>query len=428
MHVTVSTKPKSLVSLAVEVPWEEVRPYLAQAARAWSEEHPVPGFRKGQAPFDIIEKRLGREALLDLALEILVSHTYLKAVTEQKLETIGQPQVEMRAKAWDLPVQYEAVVAVIPEVKLSSLEKISVARNKISVSEEEIEKLLEDLRRLRAQDCVVDEPAAKGHKVTFHYRLSQDHVALEGSPIGDTDIVLGETQVLPGFSEALIGMKAGEEKKFSVRFPDTWSRKDLAGRIVDVELKVKHVAHIDLPPLDEGFAAQLGSFKTMAELRDNMRANVKLEKEDMEERRVGSAAVEALVKMSTFGIVPDILIDAEITRIQDEIAYEVRRQGIVFEEWLKKLGKTEQDLKKELQPQAEARVKATLALRALAKSEQIVPEEKELLEEVEHILQHAGNDPVLLERVHSHAFHEYLKNQIVTRKAVEWLKKKVVRG
>ncbi|MFA4872497.1 MAG: trigger factor [Patescibacteria group bacterium] len=428
MNVTLTKKPKSLISLMIEVPWEEVQPYLTQAARAWSEEHPVPGFRKGQAPFDIIEKRLGREALLDMALEILVSHTYLKAVTEHKLDTIGQPQVEMRAKAWDLPVQYEAVVAVIPEVKLSPLEKISVARNKVSVSEEEIEKLLEELRRARAQDRVVDEPAAKGHRVTFHYRLSQDRVVFEGSPAGDTDIVLGETPVLPGFSEQLIGMKAGEEKRFPIRFPDTWSRKDLAGRSVEVELMVKKVATIDLPALDDGFVAKLGSFKTIAELRDNMRANVQLEKEDTEERRVGSAAVEALVRMSTFDAVPDIIIDAEITRIQDEIAYEVRQQGIVYEDWLKKLGKMEQDLKKELQPQAEARVKATLALRALAKSEEVIPEEKELLEEVEHVLQHAGNDPVLLERVHSHAFHEYLKNQIVTKKTVEWLKKKVVRG
>ncbi len=428
MNVNITTKPKSLVSLVVEVPWNEVQPYLIQAGRAWSEEHPVPGFRKGQVPFDIIEKRLGREALLDMALEILISHTYLKAVTEQRLDTIGQPQVEMRAKDFEKPVQYEAVVAVIPEVKLSPWEKISVARNKVSVSGEEIEKIFEDLRRLRVTDRVVDEPAAKGHKVTFHYRLSQDHVALEGTPLGDTDIVLGETPVLPGFSEQLIGMKAGEEKRFSTRFPDSWSRKDLAGRLVDVELKVKHVAHIDLPSLDDDFAAKLGNFKTMAELRDSMRANVQLEKEDTEERRVGSAAVDALVKMSLFGSVPDILIDAEITRIQDEIAYEVRRQGIVYEDWLKKLGRTEQDLKQELQPQAEARVKATLALRALSKSEQIVPEEKELLEEVEHILQHAGNDSILLERVHSHAFHEYLKNQIVTRKAVEWLKKKVIRS
>lgn len=427
MNVNITKRPKSLVSLTVEVPWDEVMSYVERAAKEYGEKTGVPGFRKGQTPFDIIEKRLGREALFDMALEILVSHTYLKAVTEQKLETVGQPQVEMRAKVWDQPVRYEAAVAIIPELILSPLEKISVTRNKVSVSEEEIEKLLEELRRLRATHRVVDEPAARGHKVTFHYRLSQDHVALEGVPASDTEIVLGETKVLPGFSEQLIGMKAGEEKRFSARFPGSWSRKDLAGRLVDVELQVTHVAAIDLPPLDDGFAVQLGSFKTMGELRDKMKENALLEKEETEERRAGSAAVEALVKASSFGAIPDILIDAEIARIQDEIAYEVRQQGIVFEEWLKKLGKTEHDLKKELEGQAEARVKAMLALRALAKSEEIVPEEKEVLEEVEHVLRHAEHDPVLLERVHSHEFHEHLKNQVVTKKTVEWLKKKVVR-
>ncbi|MEW6610612.1 MAG: trigger factor [Patescibacteria group bacterium] len=426
MNVSVIKKPKSLVSLTVEVPWDEVQPYLARAGRAWNEEHAVPGFRKGQAPLDIIEKRLGKEALFDIAIDALVHHTYLKAVAERHLETIGQPQLIFHTKELDKPVRYEAVVALMPDVTLAPLQNISVTKNTIRVDDHEVEKLLEEIRRLRAHDRVVDEPVTLGHKVTFHYHLRQDHVDVGGSMGADTDIVLGETPVLPGFSEALLGMKAGEEKQFSTRFPDSWSRKDLAGRTVEVTLKVVRVAHLDLPPLNDGFAVMLGNFKNMTELREKMKENLQLEKEDEEERRVGGAAVDALVKMSAFSEIPDILIESEAARMRGEIAHEVRQHGVTVEEWLKKLGKTEEGLAKELQPQAGARVKATLAMRALAKEQDIMPEEKELAEEVEHVLRHAGSDPVVVERIHSPAFREYLQNQIVARKTIEWLKIKVV--
>jgi trigger factor len=427
MNISVTKKPKSLISLAVEIPWDEVQPYLERAAKEYSEKAAVPGFRKGQVPYAVILQRLGIEALLDLALETLVSHTYMKGLMDHKLETVGAPQVDIKARTPRQPVRYEAVVAAVPEVALGEIGKLSVARKAVVITEEETDKLLAELQRMRATEREVAEPAAKGHKVTMSYRLLQDNVPLEGSSAADTDIVLGETQVLPGFSEHIIGMKAGEEKKFPVRFPDTWSRKDLAGRTAEVELQLKKVAAIDLPPVDDAFAASLGTFKTAQELKDKMRENIKLEKEDAEERRVGSAAVEALVKASTFGELPDILIEGELDRMIEEISHEVTHYGVSFDDWLKKINKTKEGIRKEHHAQAAERVKASLVLRALAKDRDIVPEEKELLEEVEKVLRQVGGDPAAQERIRTHAFHEYLKNQIVTRKTVEWLKRKIVK-
>ena len=426
MEITLARKPKSLVSLSIEIPWEDVKPYLARAAKEYGEKAAIPGFRKGQVPYDVIEKRLGVNALLDLALETLVSHTYVQALKTHKLETVGAPKVDVKARTPRQPVQYEAVVAVLPEVALGSLGKLSVKKAAIEVTDDDVEKLVKDLQRLRATEREVTEPAAKGHKVTVSYRLSQDKVPLEGSSATDTDIVLGETQVLSEFSEHLLGMKAGEEKTFPVRFPDTWSRKDLAGRTVEVALQMKKVSVLDLPPLDDAFVASVGAFKTAQELRDKMWDNIKFEKEDAEERRTGAAAVEALVKASGFGELPDILIGGELDRMGEEIAHEVTRYGVSFDDWLKKLNKTKDALRNEFQPQAEARVKASLVLRALARDQEIVPEEKELLEEIQKILQQAGGNPEAQERIRTHAFHDYLKNQIVTRKTVEWLKSKIV--
>ena len=426
MNITVKKQPKSLVSLSIEVPWEDVQPYLKRAAKEYGEKTSVPGFRRGQVPYEVIEKRLGIEALLDLALETLVSHTYVQALKTHKLETVGAPKVDVKARTPRQPVQYEAVVAMLPEVKLGSLEKLSVKKAAVAVTDEDVEKLMKDLQRMRATEREVSEPAAKGHKVTVSYHLSQDKVPLEGSSATDTDIVLGETQVLPGFSESLIGMKAGEEKTFPVRFPDTWSRKDLAGRTVNVELSLKKVAVIDLPAVDDAFAASVGTFATAQELKDKMRENIRLEKEETEERRVGSVAVEAVVKTSTFGEIPEILISAEIDRMVEDVTREVTHYGVSFVDWLKKLNKTREALRKEFEPQAVERVRASLALRALAQEQEIVPEEKELLEEVQKILQQAGGNPEAQERIRTHAFHDYLKNQIVTRKTVEWLKSKIV--
>lgn len=426
MNITVEKKPKSITSLIIEIPWDEVRPYLERAAREYSEKVATPGFRKGQVPYTVIEQRLGIEALLDLAQETLVSHTYLKALQEHGLETVGAPQVDIRAKAPYQQVKYEAVVAVLPEVTLASIAKLTVKKNTVEVTVQDTERIIKELQRMRATEREIIGPAEKKHKVTFSYRLLQDKLPLEGSGVTESDMVLGETPTLPGFSDHMIGMKAGEEKKFSVSFPNTWSRKDLAGRTVEVELMMKKIAAIDLPAVDDTFAASVGNFRNADELREKMHDNLRLEKEDAEERRQESAAVEALIQASTFGELPDILIEGELDRMREEIAGEVQQYGVAFKEWLKKMNKTPDSLRQELRPQATARVKASLVLRRCAEAQKIIAEDKEILEEIEKILSQTAGDRATQERIHSHAFHEYLKNQIVTRKTLEWLKSKIV--
>jgi len=416
-----------MVKLTIEVPWESVLPHLKRVAKEYAEAHPIPGFRKGQAPYEVIEQKLGAAALLELAQETIVARTYVEALRREELTTVGPPQVNITARTAHMPFRYEATVALVPQVKLALLDGFTVQRQPQAVTQADVEKLLEELRWLKAQEREIAGTAQIGHKVTIQYRLSQNGVPLEGGAHQGSDLILGKTQVLPEFAERLQGMRAGEERRFTVKFPDTWSRKDLAGRRVEVELTLKRVSAIDLPEINDAFAQSLGKFENLRALQIQLENNIRKEKEGREENRVAAEAVRRIVAKSEFSDIPDILIEGETDRLFEEMGASLKESGIALKDWLARVRKDEQVLRQELQPQAKERVQSSLILRTVAREQAIEADDGEVLEEMQAILNRSGGDPQVRERIQSHEFHEQVKHRIIMRKAVEWIKEKVVK-
>jgi len=428
MNATITKKPKAMALVEVELPWEEVMRHIKRAAKEYSENRTISGFRKGQAPYEVVEKKLGVPALLELATESLVAQTYFKVLKEHKMETIGAPKVTVLPRGPEQEFRFHAETAVMPEVTLPDFKEVRVVRTPVEVKEEDINKLMDELRWMGAKDHEIQDPAAMGHKVTVIYRLSQGNVPLEGGTDIDTSVILGKTQVLPEFAEHIQGMKAGESKQFKVKFPASWSRKDLAGRNVDVDLNVKTVARIDLPAADDEFAKSMGDFSGIDQLKEKMKENLQREKEQEEDQRIATAALAAVTEKSNFGEIPDIMINAECDRILEDIAARLEGSGITMAQWLERTKKTDAALREEMKPQAFERVKSLLVMRNVAQEQDIKAEDQEVLQEVEEMVKQAQGDLSIQDRVRTHEFHEYLQNKIVTRKTVEWIKERVAKG
>ena len=196
MQVLITKKPKSLVTLTVEVPWEKAMEYVKRAAKEFSQTHAIPGFRKGQVPYEVVEEKLGLAALLELARETLIAHTYFQALKQHELEAIGAPKVTILARVPGEAFRYEAEASVVPEAALPEFGNIQINRKPVEVDDAEVEKLIDELRWMRAREQEVAEPAVTGHKVTITYQLRQGAVPLEGGSAMDTSVLLGRTQVL----------------------------------------------------------------------------------------------------------------------------------------------------------------------------------------------------------------------------------------
>lgn len=388
MNVSVEKLPKSRVSLRIEVPPEDVKPYLERAARELSREHPPKGFRPGAVPFEILRSTLGDQPIVERALKELVPKTYVQTLLEREdIEAIGQPEVEVERVAFDECLVYRAAVAVLPGVQLGDYRSIRAAKRVVTVEDTEVARELEQVRKLRATYLTVPRGAAVGDRVEIEISAQAAGRPLETGASGKQPILLGEGHLVPGFEECLFGMREGAQKTFSLTFPENHHRGDLRGKAVEFHVTVGVVQQQVLPLLDDAFAKSLGKFSGLQDLKEQLGANLKEEKETREQERFRQEVLREVVVGTTYGEFPDVLVERELNAMLAELQEGVADTGLSFEAYLTQVRKSPQELKDQWRPQALVRLRAGLALRAIAKAERITATEEETQEEVEKTVQ-----------------------------------------
>jgi len=385
MKVSADPVENRQATLTIEMEPAEIDKYMEKAYHRLVHKVSVPGFRKGKAPRDVLERHIGRDALFKEALEDLIPETYEEALEEQKLEPIAQPQFELIQTE---PLIFKAVVPLKPTVKLGDYAKIKVESKPVEVSEEDVNTAIEQLRQQQAVLAPVDRPIQFGDIVTIDIDGEKD-----GEPFSirkDTEYeVLKEAKLpLPGFAEKLEGMNKDEEKSFVLSYPQDYEMQELAGKDHAFRVTAKEIKEKILPEVDDEFAKTMGK-EDVASFREQIVSSLKARAEERARMELEQKAVDAAVEISDVEY-PTVLVDKEIERLLSDEARHFTEGISGLENYLKTIDKTLEGHMEELRPTANQRVVRSLVLGELAEAEKIEVTDADIDAEIDKMLKDAA--------------------------------------
>jgi trigger factor len=413
--------PKSQLEIRVVIPAKELEPYLNKATEKLSSQTKIDGFRPGKIPPEILKKKVGEIKIYEEAAILAVEKSYIEIASREKFEPLGSPKINFEKLAPDNDFIYKAIVDLMPKVKIGDLKSIKIKEREINITDNDIEKVIEDLRKMRATETLENKKAAKGDKVEIDFDILRDNVPIDGGVQKKYPLVIGDGQFIPGFEDNLIGLEANSEKEFELNFPEKYHNKNLAGKPAKFKVKMLAVYRRSLPELNDEFAKTLGS-QTIADLKKQIEHNLEHEEHHKEEERVETEILNQLIEKSQIGEIPDSLITSETAKMVQELENNVVAQGLKFDEYLKHLNKTPDQLKLDFAPQAIKRIKAALLTRAIFFKEKFEIAESEVEKEIEAMSRYYQNNPEIVKSLKTPEYRDYVRNMIGNRKVMEYLK------
>ncbi len=415
----VSTEPveNSQITLNIEMEQVEIDKYLDKAYSRLVKRVSVPGFRKGKAPRDILERHIGKDTLFQEALEDLIPTVYREALDEQKIDPIAQPQFELIKTE---PLIFKAVVPLKPTVKLGDYKQIKVESKPVKISKKDVDATVEQLREQQAILLPVDRQVQFNDIVTIDVEGEREG---EQFPIRK-DVVYEVTKEarlpLPGFAEMLESMNKGDEKSFTLSYPQDYEMKELAGKEHTFKVAVKEIKEKKLAEVDDEFAKSLGK-DDVASLLEHIESNLKARAEERARVELEQAAVDKLVELGEVEY-PPVLVEKEIDRLLNDEARHFTEGVAGLENYLKTLNKTMDNHREELRPIASKRVVRSLVLGELAESEKIEVTESDIDAEVDKMAQDDDKQADDIRKLFSlPQARESIKQFLMGRKAMDRL-------
>jgi len=422
LKTNVTELPESRVRVDAEVSAEEVERRLQQAARKLGGQLRIPGFRKGKVPPTVVIRRLGREAVFDEALRSALGEWYVDAIDTSGIAPVGEPDFNF---ADDIPGQGEPLafsieIGVRPTATLGDYKGLEVGRREPTVADEEIDAEVERLRDRLATLDTVERPAQSGDHVVTDYLGKVGGEPFDGGEGRDQLIELGSGRLIPGFEEQLVGASAGDERTIEVTFPDGYPG-DLGGQDATFDITVHEVKAKRLPELDDDFAAEASEFDTLAELREDIAGRLRHSDEHAVEREFEEAVIEAATNDAHIDL-PEKLIHARAHELLEQTLSSLARQGINKDTYLKIVGKDEEELAHEAEPDAATALRREAMLAAIVAAEQIEPTDEDLVEALRPATERDGSDPSeLVEQLRKAGRLDSLREDVAARQAVELL-------
>ena len=419
MKVTNEKTENCQAFLTVEMEPDEVEESLERSYYRLAKKTNIPGFRKGKAPRAILERYIGKESLLEDALNSLLPEAYEKAIKEQKIEAFAQPHIEI---AQTDPVIFKVAVPLTPTIKLGDYHHIQVAPEPVELTEDDVSATIEQLRHQHATWEPVERPVDFDDLVVLDIESNIEDKPFINQKGAQYQVLRELPFPAPGFAELLVGMIRNEEKKFKLQFPLDYPRGELAGKEPSFKVRVTEIKQEKLPELNNEFAKEISpDFKSLKSLRKKVSANLRLRAEekagiDFEER-----VIEAVVDITELEF-PPILVEVEVDQL---INLQLRRWqmgGRSLEEYLSSIDKTEEELQQELHPLATKRVTQSLTLGRIAEEEKVEVSDSEISAEIENMTKSATeNKDELNKFLSAHRSRESIKQVLITRRTIQRL-------
>ncbi|MCG0239637.1 MAG: trigger factor [Firmicutes bacterium] len=422
MKATWDRLEKNVMQFRVEVEAERFSRAVDAAFRKLVRNARIPGFRPGKAPRFVFERYYGKETLIQQAVEDLLPEVYAEALEAGQVQPIDQPKIELEQAEEGKDFIFKGTVQVKPEVKLGRLDGFGLTYPDTSVTDEQVDAQLNQLRERMAQ-LVPDETGEvrQGSFVVVDFEGYIDGEKFEGGSGEGVTVEVGAGQLIPGFEEQLVGMKAGEEKEIQVTFPEDYPVEHLRGKAASFKVKVRDVKRKELPALDDAFAASVSRFQTLQELRADIQNKLREVAERQAEENFRNQVVEAVTAEAEVEV-PEVLTHRRIHTLIDEFAHSLSHQGMTLEAYLQATGKDLETLHKEFEEPARKQVKTELVLEAVAKQEGLEVTEAEIDAEFEAMARLYRSQAREIDRLRRNPeYRERVRENLLRQKAVSHL-------
>ena len=379
----------------------------------------IPGFRKGKAPLQIVEKYYGKEIFYEDAFNEIAPAALEEAVKENNLEVVSRPNIDITQIEKGKDVIFTAVMQTKPEVELGKYKGIEVKKIEYNVTDKDIEEELKHMQEHNSRLVTVEDRAVKkGDIAVIDFEGFVDDKAFEGGKGENYELEIGSNTFIPGFEDQVIGMQVDEGKDVKVKFPEEYFSKDLAGKDAVFKVTVHEIKKKELPKLDDEFAKDVSEFDTLEELKKDIKEKKEKENADKTKYETEDAVIKAVCENLKVEI-PSGMIETETENMLKDIEQRLSYQGLKLDQYLKMMGKTAEEMKKEYEPQAIDAIKSRLTLEKVIELEKIEATDKEVEEKIEEMAKNYGKTADDFKN--NENIKEYLKQGILNEKAVEFL-------
>lgn len=420
MKATAEKIEKNLVKLTVEVDAEEFDKSIQKAYIKNRKHITIPGFRKGRAPRKLIEQFYGEAIFYEDAANDIIPTTYQDAVKETEIEPVAQPEFDIVQIGNGENFIYTADVVVKPEVELGEYKGIEIEKVEYTVTDEDVEEQLEQMREQNARWISIEDRAVKeGDRVTIDYTGKIDNEEFEGGSAENASLEIGSNTFIPGFEEQVVGMNIGDSKEIEVTFPEDYHVEELQSKTAIFDIELKDIKEKELPELDDEFAKDISEFDTLDEYRADAKEKLEESAENQMKVEMENSLIEKIVDNADVDI-PDAMVDSEIDRNLNELDFTLRYQGLNLEQYLTFTGTSLDAIRAQYKEQAYNTVKMRLVLEEICKVEEIEAEDADVEKEFEKMAEEYDRDVEDVKKDFG-ANVEALKEHIKIQKTVDFL-------
>ena len=423
MQVKVKKLSDTKVELTVTLGKEELSDAKLVALKKLSRKVKVPGFREGRAPASVAEKHIDANVLSGETLENAVSKAVAQAFMKQDIRALNTPQIEVTKYVPGESVEFKAVSEVFPEVELGDYKKLKAKMPKLEVKEQEVKDVLSNIQSSFSDKKEVKRAAKEGDEVVLDFTGKKDGEVFDGGTAKDHTLTLGSKSFIPGFEEGVVGHKSGEKFTIDVTFPKDYHAKNLAGAKVAFDIVLHKVSEITKPKLDDELAKKAGPFKTLVELKKDIKSNLLERKKHEATEKLKDDLVLELANKSTVPL-PEILVDDQSQGIKRDMEQNLVYRGMTLDSYLESVNKTEEEwLETDVKKAAEDRVRTGLTLAELSKALKIDVAEDEIEAKLDDLRQHHRENKAVLEQIKSEGARNDIRNHLLTEKTIAELMK-----
>ncbi len=381
----------------------------------------IPGFRKGKAPMNIIERYYGKEIFYEDTFNEILQEVYDKELRESNITAVSYPDLDVKQIGKGQDLIFTAVVQTKPEVKPGKYKGIEIKKVEYNVSDEDINHELGHMQERNSRMVTVDDRAVENGDITvIDFEGFVDGKAFEGGKAEGHELTIGSNTFIPGFEDQIIGMKIDEEKDINVKFPQEYFSKELAGKDATFKVKLHEIKKKELPELDDEFAKDVSEFDTLKELKESIKEKLEKENEQKAKYETEEAAIKAVCDNTEIDI-PSGMIETEIDHMEKDMEQRMQYQGLTLDMYLQMIGKTKEEFRKEYEDQAKDAVKSRLVIEAVANEEKIEADDKEVDEKIKEMAENYGKTEDELKS--NESLRNYLKENLKTEKTIEFIVK-----
>lgn len=423
MKYTFAKAEKSTVKINIDLSEKEWNEAIDAAYEKTKGRFSLPGFRKGKVPKHLLESTYGKGIFYEEAINQAFPKYYSEILEkETSILAVAAPEIDVK-KIDDKHLSIEAIVAVKPEVTLGEYKGIKFKKVEYNVKDEDVENEIKRLQESRSRLVdVTDRAVENGDTVVIDYSGSVDGVKFEGGTAEKQTLVIGSGSFIPGFEDQIIGMKIGEDKDLKVKFPEEYHAENLKGKDAVFAVKLHEIKKKELPEVNDEFIKDAAGAESVDAYKKEVRERLEKQNTDRAEREIEDAIVQKITDNASVEI-PDAMIEAQIDRMVQEMDYRLSYQGLKLADYLKYIGQTMEDYRKNYREQAEKLVKSQLVIEKIIDTEKLEATDAEVDEKIEEMAKAQGKKAPELKKTAGVRQLEYIKNEIVIKKLFDTLKK-----